>query len=272
MTNLQYMRDDYLEQMKDEFDPKWLGLYRNQSEFMIRHELESAGALISSHINYEYKPLTVEPDEYNPMVVRRNIRALWESLGHLTAVEAEQEKIWLGLLHSDYLTYHLERMDYLRRKASNPEKSMTSNTIFNNGAKRGLVINHLSLYWWIVYYLYDADHPSNPFHLIDFFVSIPYRGNAVAFFSSNFISKKALALGILDGIKYLVDRERIKLNRKTYSEANKLMNQIGGLRILDTLTREEVRHIIIEQLVDMDGVTTLGDGSMNLYDNLNLLG
>ena len=108
--------------------------------------------------------------------------------------------------------------------------------------------------WWIGFYTYDKDNLADPYHLTEFFASSPYRGNALVFFSSNIHGNRNITLGILDGIKYLVDSGVIKVNRYAYSNSSKIINIIAGVNIVDLMTREEVKGIIIRELPKTDSV------------------
>lgn len=70
-----------------------------------------------------------------------------------------------------------------------------------------MAINNLSLLWWIAYYTIDPENKEDPFQLTDFFVEESYRGNAVVWFSSNIISNKNIALGVLEAIKELKEQK-----------------------------------------------------------------
>ena len=78
---------------------------------------------------------------------------------------------------------------------------------------------------------------------------------AVALLSSNIISNKEIALGILEAVKVLVEEKGMVVNRYSYSEAGKILNEVGGVRILDTLTREEVKAILIKNLPNSQKIT-----------------
>ena len=122
-----------------------------------------------------------------------------------------------------------------------------------HGDKRSQLLNQLSLMWWTAHYTYDAAS-SDPYHLTKFFVSKPYRGDATFFFSSNIVTNRELCLGILDGIKKLVDTNVIKLNRYSYTKSNEIINIIAGVKLIDLLNREEISEIIVKELPKAENV------------------
>lgn len=259
---IKYVTDEFLKEFKNEFLVKYAHLYKSNDMDKLKAIFSDSNHVMETSIEYEYEPLEVEPKEYDADIVRRNIRRVWESLKVLTPVQAEMEKIWVALAHTDYLDY---QMGIFNSQIANPdnkkreESSLKSRTIFVNGAKRSLAIHNLAILWWLAYYFRDDQNIEAPYHLIDFFVSTPYRGNAVALLSSNIISNKEIALGILEAVKVLIEEEGMVVNRYPYSEAGKILNEVGGVRILDTLTREEVKAILIKNLPNSHKVSFVND-------------
>lgn len=247
---IKYVTDEFLENFKVNFKIDYLPLYKgNNKDEMTKIFLNPNNVYESSTI-FEYVPLKEEAIEGE--YVKENIRILWRSLKHITISEAESEKMWVALANTYYIDYHLNQLNLITAKEK--DRSIESRTIFNQGHKRSLTINNLSLLWWIAYYTVDEQHQNNPFHLTDFFVDGAFRGNSVIWFSSNIISNKNISLGILEAIKELVESNKMILNRYSYSNANKILNQIGGVRIIDMLTREEVKEIILENLLDTEKI------------------
>ena len=259
---IKYVTDEFLKEFKNEFLVKYAYLYKINEMDKLKSVFSDPNHVIETHIEYEYEPLEIEPKEYDADIVRRNIRRVWDSLKVLTPVQAEMEKIWVALAHTDYIDY---QMGIFNSQIANPnnkkreESSLKSRTIFVNGAKRSLAIHNLAILWWLAYYFRDDQNIEAPYHLIDFFVSTPYRGNAVALLSSNIISNKEIALGILEAVKILIEEEGMVVNRFPYSEAGKILNEVGGVRILDTLTREEVKDILIKNLPNSHKVSFVND-------------
>jgi hypothetical protein len=166
------------------------------------------------------------------------------------------EKIWVALLNTYYLDYHLHVLRQLQG-AKDVNQRIYDRTFLKGPViadKRRLVINNLSLLWWIGYYTHDKANATNPYHLTEFFVSTPYRGNSVAFFSSNIHGNKNITLGILDGIKQLVDTGVIEVNRYAYTNASKIVNLVAGVKLVDLMTREDIRRLIVEELPGTDNI------------------
>ena len=133
------------------------------------------------------------------------------------------------------------------------EASITSRTIFNNGNKRSLMINNISILWWIAYYTYD-ERLENPYYYTKRILSGSYRGNAVAYFSSNLVSNKEIVLGTLEAIYELIDENKMIENRFSYSNANKILNLVGGVVVLDFLSKDEIKNIVKENLLNSEKI------------------
>ncbi|TKW63591.1 MAG: hypothetical protein DI638_04070 [Gemella sp.] len=133
------------------------------------------------------------------------------------------------------------------------EASIMSRTIFNNGNKRSLMINNISILWWIAYYTYD-ERLEDPYYYTKRFLSGSYRGNAVAYFSSNLVSNKEIVLGTLEAIYELIDENKMIENRFSYSNANKILNLVGGVVVLDFLSKDEIKNIVKENLLNTEKI------------------
>lgn len=255
MNNVKYVTDTFLEEFKLNFQSDYLDLYITNNIAEIEKVFSNPENVMSSSTVFEYAPLKFETESKNP--IKENIRILWKSLGHISINEAESEKMWVALGNTYYLGYHLNQLSLINE--SQRKRSIESRTVFTRGSKRSLVINNLSLIWWIAYYTIDFENKDNPFHLTDFFVEESYRGNALSWFSSNIISNKNIALGILEAVKELKEQKGMIVNRYSYTNSNKILNQIGGVRILDTLSRSEVMQIILDNLLDTENIRLSSD-------------
>ncbi|EOB3523575.1 DUF6339 family protein [Enterococcus faecalis] len=253
MYKICYVTDVFLDEFKTNFDSSYLKYYKNNDKDKIVEIFSNPDNTIESSIDFAYKPLFLESE--HPNCIYDNIRIIWESLRHLTPSEAENEKLWVALENIYYLDYHLDQLDLIKGK--NRDSSIKSRTIFNRGKKRSLVINNISLLWWIAYYMYDDSNEENPYYFSDFYVSGGYRGNSVAFLSSNIISNKDIMLGVLEAVKELSDNNKMQVNRYSYTNSNKILNQIGGVKILDCLTRQEIKKIILDNLLDTEKINIL---------------
>lgn len=246
-----YVTDQFLNVFKSRFDEDYLDLYLESKKEELISLFSTSSNIIKTTIEFDYVPLKLESKDAQATL--DNIQIIRESLGFLTPIEASQEKLWVALLNHYYLDYHLDQLSMIERDI---EQSIRARTIFTQGSKRSLLQNNLSVLWWIGYYTYD-DEAENPYHLTEFFVEGSYRGNALVYLSSNIVSNKNIILGSLEAIQDLVAEEIIRETRYAYTQTNKLLNQIGGVRLIDALEREEIYTIVKQELPKMDRISLI---------------
>jgi hypothetical protein len=254
-TYIPFTDDDFLTDLKADFYGSLLGVYKNLGSVEdvkaeITEMFKTPDVRISD-IGFVYEPLALGTDESeDALLAAENIRRVHRSLGLLTPSQAAMEKVWVALLNTHYLDYHLHVIRQLQGREGADQ--LIYDRTFLKGPihteKRRQMMNNLAVLWWIGHYTYDKDNASDPFHLTDFFVSTPYRGNAIAFFSSNIHGNRNITLGILDGIKYLVDNGTITVNRYAYTNSSKIINIIAGVKLVDVMSREDIKRIIIKEL------------------------
>lgn len=249
MSKLKYVTDMFLDDFKTNFRSKYLPLYLKGNKNKIREIFLNKDNVLESSFEFEYEELLLESQD--PGASLKNIQIIWESLRGLSIAEAENEKVWIALENTYYLDYHLDQLKMITGKKR--EASIISRTIFNNGNKRSLMINNISILWWIAYYTYD-ERLEDPYYYTKRFLAGSYRGNAVAYFSSNLVSNKDIVIGTLEAIYELIDENKMIENRFSYSNANKILNMVGGVVVLDFLTQDEIKNIVKENLLNTEKI------------------
>lgn len=250
MKSIKYVTDQFLDEFKTNFEDKYLHLFENNKTEEIGNIFSKRENVIESSKTFEYKPLILESEK--PDAIKCNVRIIWESLKNLDISEAENEKLWVALENTYYIDYHMDQLSLIKGK--NRKTSIKSRTVFTQGKKRSLMLNNLSILWWIAYYTFDEKNKRNPFYYTDYFVDGSYRGNAVGYFSSNIVSNREITLGALEAIKEMTDKKMMIENRYSYTNTNKILNQIGGVRILDTLSRSSIKEIVFNNLLDTENI------------------
>jgi len=242
MSNIPYVTDIFIDEYKTNFDMDYLSLYNTQDEKAIQKIFEREDVIIKSSKTFDFKPLLINDDTDATL---ENIKILRESLKSLTPVEAENEKVWIALTNTYYLDYHLYQIKDIK-----PEQ-IKGRTIFTHSNKRSLMMQNLSILWWIGYYTYDESSVDS-YKYTEYFLRGAYRGNALVYLSSNIVSNKEIVIGTLQAIKQLEEDGKMITNRYSFTNSNKILNQLGGVRIIDTLSRNEVKEILLEHLIDTD--------------------
>lgn len=179
---------------------------------------------------------------------RENVEIVYEALKDLRPVLASDERLWAGILFS----WLWEYVQYRRKEELNSgnKRDVLNSFFFMRGIKRSCFINCLSRLWWTGYLLYDTSK-SDHYAAVDLICERAYSSRIILFSSNNFVSNKNLALGVLDCI---ADRKAKgeSIGRYHFVEANKYLNCIGGISLLDTLSRDEVNDIINKRLTKLN--------------------
>ncbi len=244
-----YVTDSFLKSFKEEFKTEYSPLYQNRDKQAIVDIFGKPGVIMKSEIDFRPIELRLLPEEGENddtwKIDFENAVSLWESLRIAPSI-ALNEKMWVALENTYYLDYTLDQLKTIQ-DSTKPD----SRIIFTYNAKRSVAINSLSLLWWSVYYTVDEECESDPYHLTKFFFKYVRRSTKMLWLSSNIISSKNVALGILEGIQELVMSGKITGGRYAFTNSNKLINQFGGVRLVDILDREEIKKIVIDNLLGM---------------------
>lgn len=75
------------------------------------------------------------------------------------------------------------------------------------------------------------------------------HGKAYSLFASTFTNNEKIGLGIIEGV--MLSQEHFKNIQYTYEYVDKYFNALGGVKILDVLTREQVRDMTVKLLEDV---------------------
>lgn len=242
---------DYVEQHYDRI----LGYHSTDRNVLskildIDSELNKAYELKERYIDFNTveeehcEDFTLNFDEDFNISDRKNIEILYESLKDLHPANAIDERLWAGMLFGQFWEF----VQYRRGSElkSGDRLKVLSSFLFMRGKKRSCFINCLSRLWWTGYLLYDAND-SYHYKAVDLIAAKAYSSNIVLISSNNFISNKSLALGVMDSLN---DRKKNGdiIERYHFVEANKYLNCLGGVILLDTLTREETKNIVDKRL------------------------
>lgn len=245
--NIPVVSNEFMNDFNTNFDEEFVAYYKLQNVGKIQSIMNETGHVVRTDKEFDYQPLHLpENNEYEYSYA--NIVMLHSQLNNLTLVEASDPRLWIALENTDFLDYHMRILKIMDYKEGKQESSIKSRSTFIvNGQKRSLAINNLASLWWIGHVFYDEAH-ENPYHFVKLFTDTDFRGNFLALSSSNVIDSEHIRLGIFDAVFELIQNEAIKQNRKAFSEANKIMNFVGGVRLLDLLSREEVYDYVLNRL------------------------
>lgn len=228
--------ENFLEEIKRNFDTKYIDLYRNFDKEGIQKLFDNELVYDIEH-EFEYLEL-FDPKSFSDLFIN-NTKNTYEALKFLTPAQASREEFWFTMINTVYLDYLL---DYLKTvlNSKNFNEKIKNSIFYNSSNIRAQVIQRISRYWWLGYKTYDEKNTSNPYWLTEYFFEYDGSSKIISFFSSNLTNNKDIALGIIEGIKNRDDK--VINNRWTYLTMNKYFNAMGGVRILDIMTREEIKE------------------------------
>lgn len=172
----------------------------------------------------------------------RNAQILYTALKDITNSQATDERLWSGLAHGQLWKYMQYRLKTSSRNLNS--ESIKSNFFFKQGPNRSLIVNTLSRLWWVAKQTYDENNTENPFHLMRFFEK-DLPGKTLSIFSRNFTNNPKIIQALLEAMLSLEDHN-IKITRAQFLSLVKYVNMLGGVFILDYLSKEELEYKIIK--------------------------
>lgn len=192
-----------------------------------------------------YSDMKFDYNEDYAISDNKNVSIVYETLRHLTTSAACDERVWAGLLFYhcwDFVQYR--RASELR---SSNQRDILNSFFFLRGTKRSCFMNCLSRLWWTGYLFYDKDKDEDHYEAVDLICEHAYASNIMLISSNNFVSNKDILLGITDCLLMRKKKGDV-IGRYHYVESNRYLNCIGGISLLDTLSRKEVCHMVNNRL------------------------
>lgn len=244
---LMYLEQDGIDDLKMNFSVYKKHFSDDTNEWFVK-KFSEKGWLKESKI--QCKDFTLNFDMDFSVSDRKNVEILYEALKDLNPSNALDERLWAGMLFGqlwDFVKYR--RKEELK---SGNEREVLNSFLFMRGTKRSCFINCLSRLWWTGFLLYDGK-ATNHYAAVDLITESAYASNLMLLSSNNFMANKDLALGIMDSISERKNKGE-KIGRYHFVDANKYLNCIGGITLLDSLTRDDTKNIIKTRLDKIYGV------------------
>ena len=164
-----------------------------------------------------------------------NTKIVYESLKRLTPVQASDERLWIGLTHSEQgMKYTFERWKPNRNEKIGKFKSRY---LFQSKPR-----NSYYLLWLQGYLTYD-ESLSNPYKLTEYLLKNSDLTQGLI--DRNYSRNSELAKNILKAIVTLVEVEGKKYpSSDEAKEFLKHINRLSGLVIIDNYTVDDLKEII----------------------------
>lgn len=238
---LMYLSQDAIDDIKVNFNKYKSHFTDDTNEWFIKR-FKRKDWIHESKIQCADFELNYDPDMN--VSDRKNVEIIYEAMRDLKPANALDERLWSGILFGQLWSFvKYRRADEL---ASGDEREILNSFFFMRGTKRSCFMNCLSRLWWTGHLLYDKNNADH-YAAVDLICETAYSSNIILFSSYNFVSNKEIALGVLDCI---AERKASgeKIGRYHFVEANKYLNCIGGVSLLDTMDREEAKHLVQARL------------------------
>lgn len=175
-----------------------------------------------------------------------NVIRLYSAMKNLTDTQATDERLWVGLAHSDFWSYMYQRWGPKCKNQNSIKTCYYFNSQYN--LKRALFINKLSRLWWIGRLTYDETR-KDPFELTKY-MNDNFSTKSLVIFSSNYMSCPAVSHGLFSALIELeqTNATTLKQRQEMYYQATRYLNIFGGSHILDYYTEEEIKNKVLNYM------------------------
>ena len=248
---LKFISDEALIDLRSNFKVYGKHYLNWEKEWFDQYFMEE-GRVVESNIEMEIPKFNLAEDY--AVSDPENTKIIYETLKGLTVSQATQEKLWAGLAHIQFrdFTYYRLKKDIDNKNLKRVDTAL----FFRNGTKRSLFVHIIARLWWTGYMTYDDSNKDSPYWLTDFFTESDFSARCTIFFSSNFTSNKNITKGILRALIKLKENG-IPIKRDHFVQANKYLNIIGAVKILDLLEIDEVERLVGKHLCTHFGIENL---------------
>lgn len=233
MNKLFYIAENEFHDLKSNICNN-LNLYDTKNNWIEDYFISNDGWKIDTNVNFKYQELIASKSALDDL---ENAKRIFCALKDLTVVQATDERVWAYLTHTIYRDYMMYRWD-VSKQETNKEEYIKSRYFFSRKEGNPFIRNGLSRLWWTAYSTYDETR-ENPFELTEYLMSsFSLSWN---FLTRNFSQNTSLLRNILSA---LIELNWLPQNVGDISKLVKYINQVGGITILDVLSKEEVKKIL----------------------------
>lgn len=184
-----------------------------------------------------------------------NCKIIYENLKFLSESQASDERLWAGLCNGTFYKYMRRRHGYTNAVLTdkkNDASGILSRFFFSGGTRAGFYRNTIAKCWWVGHATYDKSNMINHFEMLDALGSNDLSTKVSdIFYSNTFASNPTILKGICDALRFYSDHG-IKLRMKEEIRPTmKYLNAVGGATLLDVLTSEEIKDIVVKRISEI---------------------
>jgi hypothetical protein len=242
MTKLKFLKLSSLDRLRS-------NIAANQKRYMqdepfLNDYFAGASWYVESNILIPDKIELQIPESKTELLDLENTRIIYSALKHLTPLQAADHRLWGYFTHVSHWQYMRERWpaeQYVGKERF--KEVMNERYFYLSDRSRALLRNGMARLWWYGYCTYDEKR-SDPFELTG---ALLKKLDVAQNFAENAFGRN------VDVIKTLLEvvLEREFYEREPVRDLARYINSIGGVTIIDTIPREDLREMFtakIEQL------------------------
>ena len=237
-----YMNGNALDTLKDGLPTIYTKyLTERDNSWLIEELRENPFVKFRDVPDFELAPLDAGLDVGE--VDFRNSKILYKNLHFLTPRQAADERFWAGFCHGAFYDYVRRRWGYDKLDSlqsvdkAEAVKRIANRFFFNGNAHERLLTNTLSKYWWAGH-IFKSDG-------LDALGTKDFYSKLFSIASRSFIGNEKLRGGFVKFLQHFKARG-VELDRKKHIQsAMTELNKVGGTKVLDSLTENDVAAIMI---------------------------
>jgi hypothetical protein len=227
---------DYLKVNIDSHVKK--GYYKSDNQWL--NKIFDEEYAIESGINIQEIVLLVPEKKVD--VEFQNCKIIYEALKDFTLEQASDERLWTCLCHTIGWKYMIKRWSIKDEDSTN--KIAERYMFIKQNNDRALIRNGLSRLWWMAYTTYDKDR-EDPYELTKFLLKDTNLQQQLI--ERAFSRNKEFTKLVLIALKKYSDKHTFPSKGKR-AEVVKALNRLGGVKVLDMITYQEIEKIVYSEL------------------------
>ncbi|QDY22286.1 hypothetical protein CGQ39_15435 [Clostridium botulinum] len=215
------------------------GYYKNNNQWL--NEIFNEEYAIESGINVPNIALMIPKKQFD--VEFENCKIIYDALKKdFTLEQAADERLWTCLCYTIGWEYMIKRWPV---KDTDSTSKVCERYMFKRqNNDRALLRNGLSRLWWMAYTTYDENR-EDPYELTAFLLKDTNLQQQLM--ERAFSRNKEFTKLVLTAIKKYTDKYTFPSKEKR-AELVKGLNRLGGVKVLDMITYEEIEKIVYNEL------------------------
>lgn len=241
---------ELLDNIKDNFkEIKHCYLTHNKNFIPLTNDMDrikSGYHNIDAHVSSYTNQIELETDgkgSYDFI----NSKKIYTYFNDLSALEANDKRLWVRLTHDHFHKYVVKRWMTNTSKSVNFQQIIKERFFFEGDSQAARIRNGISRLWWIAHLTVDNNEEDD---------TKKWRLTKAIFESQDFITSiLERSLGMYENVRkgvleyYVENPKAFGSNKsKTIQKLLKDINNYGGVSLISTLNKEQIKTLINELL------------------------